>query len=81
MIIWLRVFGGLAAVVALLTVLDAVSLWILFSGRVPEEAEAAPSRSGEFVWMMIFLLVMATSLLAAARRWAGRLGEVVLRSK
>jgi hypothetical protein len=34
---------------------------------------AANGRLGEFFWLMMFFVVMGTSLLAAARRWAGHL--------
>ena len=79
MLIWLRLGIALAASLVLLTVLDALGLWALFSSAPPDEPQTAQGRSGEFVWMMIFLLVMATSLLAAARRGAGCLRRSLVR--
>ena len=77
MLIWLRFGIALAVGLVLLTVIDALGLWALFSSARPDDADAAPGRNGEFVWLMIFLLVMATSLLAAARRGAGHLRRAV----
>ena len=73
MLIGLRLAMALAAGVVLLTVVDAVGLWAYFNAPRPDDAETAHGRTGEFLWMAIFLLVMATALLAAARRGAGYL--------
>ena len=79
MLIWLRWTIALGAGLLLLTVLDALGLWAYFNAPRPDDAEAAPAPSGEFLWLAIFLLVMATALLAAARRGAGYLRRVVTR--
>jgi hypothetical protein len=79
MLIWLRLALGLAAGLVLLTVLDALGLWALFNAPRPDDADAAHRQSGEFLWSAIFLLVMATALLAAARRGASRLHGITAR--
>jgi hypothetical protein len=79
MLISLRLVAALAAGLVLLTVMDAIGLWALFSVPRPDEAETAHGRSGEFLWTAIFLLVMATALLAAARRGADQLRRVIAR--
>jgi hypothetical protein len=51
----------------------------LLGGRAPEEARAAAyAPAKEIFWLAIFFVVMATSLLAAARRWAGHLKRAVV---
>ena len=52
----------------------------LLGGRSPDEVqEAAHGRTRELFWLAIFFVVMATSLLAAARRWAGQLKRAIAR--
>ncbi len=74
---WLRLAG------ALLVTLAAIGAWEIFGvsrmlgGRTPDDARSAAYGRGELFWLLIFLVVMATSLLAAARRWAGHLKRAV----
>ncbi len=74
---WLRLAG------ALLVTLAAIGAWEIFGvsrmlgGRNPDDARSAAYGRGELFWLLIFLVVMATSLLAAARRWAGHLKRAV----
>jgi hypothetical protein len=74
MIMWLRLGGALLVTLAALGCLDYFGIWSALSGRSPEEAPETAHRTRELFWFMIFVLVMATALLAAARRWAGYLG-------
>jgi hypothetical protein len=74
MIMWFRLAGALAVTLAALGVLD---YWGFFLGERPaEQTPAAAHRSREFFWFLIFLVVMATALLAAARRWTDQLRRV-----
>ncbi len=51
----------------------------LLGGRSPDEVqEAAHGRTRELFWLLIFFVVMATSLLAAARRSAGQLRRAMM---
>jgi len=71
---WLRLAGALLVTLAAIGALEYFGVSRLLGGRAPDEAPAAayvPNR--EIFWLVIFLVVMATSLLAAARRWAGHL--------
>ena len=78
MTMWLRLAG------ALLVTLAAIGAWEIFGvsrmlgGRTPDDARSAAYGRGELFWLLIFLVVMATSLLAAARRWAGHLKRAVV---
>ena len=78
MLIWLRLAMALGAGLVLLTVLDALGLWAFFNAPRPDDAETAHGRSGEFLWMAIFLVVMATALLAAARRGAAHFRRLII---
>lgn len=77
MTMWLRLAG------ALLVTLAAIGAWEIFGvsrmlgGRTPDDARSAAYGRGELFWLLIFLVVMATSLLAAARRWAGHVKRAV----
>jgi hypothetical protein len=71
---WLRLAGALAVTLAAIGALEYFGVSRLLGGRSPDEVqEAAHGRTRELFWLMIFFVVMATSLLAAARRWAGQL--------
>ena len=71
---WLRLAGAVAATLIVLGLLEALGASGLFGGRAPDEVQgAARGRSREVFWFLIFVVVMATSLLAAVRRWAGLL--------
>ena len=71
---WLRLAGALLVTLAAIGALEYFGVSRLLGGRSPDEVqEAAHGRTRELFWLMIFFVVMATSLLAAARRWAGQL--------
>jgi hypothetical protein len=70
MMIWLRLAGALLVAVAALGFLDYFGVWHALGDRSAEDAPEAAHRSRELFWFMIFLAVMATAVLAAARRWA-----------
>ena len=74
MIMWLRLAGAVVVTLAAIGALEYFGVSRILGPRAPDEAPAAayaPAR--EIFWVMIFFVVMATSLLAAARRWAGHL--------
>jgi hypothetical protein len=73
MIMWFRLAGALAVTLAALGALDH---WGFLGARSADESQAAAHRSRELFWFLIFLVVMATALLAAARRWADQLRRV-----
>jgi F0F1-type ATP synthase membrane subunit c/vacuolar-type H+-ATPase subunit K len=70
---WLRLGGALLVTLAALGCLDYFGIWSALSGRSAEDAPQTAHRTRELFWLMIFWVVMATALLAAARRWAGYL--------
>ncbi|HEX5263416.1 MAG TPA: hypothetical protein VFW13_07815 [Phenylobacterium sp.] len=71
---WLRLAGALLVTLAAIGALEYFGVSRLLGGRAPDDAPAsAPGRLGELFWLAIFFVVMGTSLLAAARRWAGHL--------
>lgn len=71
---WLRLAGAVLVTLAAIGALEYFGVSRVLGGRSPDEVgEAAHGRAGELFWLMIFFVVMATSLLAAARRWAGHL--------
>lgn len=77
---WLRLVGALLVTLAAIGALEYFGVSRLLGGRSPDEVqEAAHGRTRELFWLMIFFVVMATSLLAAARRWAGQLRRVMSR--
>ena len=80
MIMWLRLVGALLVTLAAIGALEYFGVSRLLGGRAPDDAPSAaygPSR--EVFWLLIFFVVMATSLLAAARRWAGHLRRAMTR--
>ena len=75
---WLRLAGALLVTLAAIGALEYFGVSRLLGGRSPDEVqEAAHGRTRELFWLVIFFVVMATSLLAAARRVAGRLRQAV----
>ena len=76
MIMWLRLAGALAVTLTAIGALEYFGVGSLLGGRSADDAPAAAGRSRELFWSMIFVVVMATSLLAAARRWAGHFRRV-----
>ena len=74
---WLRLVGALLVTLVAIGALEYFGVSRLLGGRSPDEAPAAAGRTREFFWLVIFFVVMATSLLAAARRWAGQLKRAV----
>ena len=77
MVMWLRLAGALVVSLAAIGALEYFGVSTLLGGRSADEVqEAAHTRARELFWLMIFFVVMATSLLAAARRWAGQLRRV-----
>jgi hypothetical protein len=71
MIMWIRLVGALALTWAALACLDYFGV-----GRTGDDAvhhEAQQTWSRDLFWFGIFAIVMATALLAAARRGAGYL--------
>ncbi len=71
---WLRLAGALLVTLAAIGALEYFGVSRILGGRTPDEAPAAANgKLGEFFWLMMFFVVMGTSLLAAARRWAGHL--------
>ena len=73
MVMWFRLAGALLVTLAAIGALEYFGVSRILGGRAPDEAPAAQGRLGEFFWLMMFFVVMGTSLLAAARRWAGHL--------
>jgi len=77
---WLRLAGALLVTLAAIGALEYFGVSRVLGGRTPDEVgEATRGRAGELFWLMIFFVVMATSLLAAARRWAGHLRRAMVR--
>jgi hypothetical protein len=77
---WLRLAGALLVTLAAIGALEYFGVSRLLGGRAPDDAPSAaygPSR--ELFWLVIFVVVRATSLLAAARRWAGQLRRALAR--
>jgi hypothetical protein len=81
MIMWLRLAGALLVTLAAIGALEYFGVSRLLGGRTADDASpAAQERARELFWLMIFFVVMATSLLAAARRWAGHFKRVAVRA-
>ena len=74
MTMWLRIGGALLITLAVMACLEYFGISSLLSGRSADQVQHdAESRTRELFWFMIVALVMATSLLAAVRRWTGHL--------
>jgi hypothetical protein len=78
---WLRLAGALLVTLTAIGALEYFGVSRILGGRAPDEAPSAAGRTGELFWLVIFFVVMATSLLAAARRWAGHLRRAVANSQ
>ena len=60
--------------------LEYLGVGRLLGGRSAEDASpAAQARALEVFWLLIFLVVWGTSLLAAMRRWAGHFHSFAVR--
>jgi len=80
MIMWLRLAGALLVTLAAIGALEYFGVGRLLGGRTAEDASpAAHARAQELFWLGIFLVVWATSILAAMRRWAGHLQSFAVR--
>jgi len=80
MIMWLRLAGALLVTLAAIGALEYFGVGRLLGGRSADDASpAAQARAQELFWLGIFLVVWATSLLAAMRRWAGHLQSFAVR--
>ena len=80
MIMWLRLAGAVLVTLSALGALEYFGVSRLLGGRSADDASpAAQERARELFWMMIFVVVMATAMLAAARRWAGHFRRFAVR--
>jgi len=71
---WLRLTGAVAITLIALGAFEYFGVSRLIGGQGGDEMQdAARTRSREVFWLFIFVVVMATSMLAAVRRWAGHL--------
>ena len=80
MIMWIRLGGALVLTWAALGCLDYFGVTALLGGRSGDEAvhhEAQQTWSRDLFWFGVFAIVMATALLAAARRGAGYLRQAL----
>lgn len=69
MAMWLRLAAALLVTVIAIGALELIGTGNSIADRTPGEVqEAAHGRPRALFWFMIFAVVMATSLLAAARR-------------
>jgi hypothetical protein len=76
MIMWVRVAGALALTWAALGCLDYFGVFALLGGRSGDDAvqqDVQQTWARDLFWFAIFTVVMATALLAAARRGASQL--------
>ena len=74
MVMWLRLAGALLVTLLAIGAMEYFGVSRILGGRAPDNAPAAANgRLGEAFWLIIFFVVMATSLLAAARRWTDHL--------
>ena len=75
MIMWVRVVSALAFTWAMLGCLDYFGISALLGGRSGDDMQdhAQQTWSRDLFWVAIFWVVMATALLAAARRGGARL--------
>ena len=81
MIMWLRLAGAVLVTLAAIGALEYLGVGRLLGGRTADDASpAAQERARDLFWMLIFCVVMATSLLAAARRWAGQFKRIAVRT-
>ncbi len=77
---WLRLLGAVVVTLLVFGLIERFGVGDVISHRTPAEVQdAAHSRPREAFWFLIFAAVMATSLLAAARRGADHLKRVLVR--
>lgn len=84
MTMWIRVAGALALTWFALGCLDYFGVIALLGGRSGDDAvqhEAQQTWARDLFWFAIFALVMATALLAAARRGAAHLKRALTDSR
>jgi hypothetical protein len=80
MIMWLRLGGALLVTLVAIGALEYFGVGRMLGGRSADETSAAAQeRARELFWLAIFVVVMATALLAAARRWAGHFCSFAVR--
>lgn len=83
MIMWIRVAGALALTWAALGCLDYFGVTALIGGRSGDNAVQQGAQqtawARDLFWFAIFAVVMATALLAAARRGATQLRAALAR--
>jgi len=80
MAMWLRLGAALLATLVVILALEFLGAGNPLADRTPVEVqEAAHGRPREIFWFMIFAVVMATSLLAAARRGRDQLVRALRR--
>jgi hypothetical protein len=79
MIMWFRVVGALALTWAALGCLDYFGAIALIGGRSGDEVQNPIQQTWgrDLFWLTIFAVVMATALLAAARRGTGKLRHLL----
>lgn len=78
MVMWLRIGGALLVTVTVVACLEYFGVSSLLGGRSAEDVQyGAQGRTRELFWFLIFAVVMATSVLAACRRWAGHFKRAV----
>ncbi len=73
MVMWLRLAAALLVTLAAIGIYAAMGTGDLMSDRPADDVQIAPARPRELFFLIIFAVVMATALLAAARRVIGRL--------
>jgi hypothetical protein len=82
MAMWLRLGGALLVTLVAIGLLERFGVGTFVVGRTPGEVQdAAHGRPREVFWFMLFAIVMATSLLAAARRGTDHLRRAVSRRR
>ena len=80
MAMWLRLGGALLVTMVVIALLEMFGAGSAMAERTSGNVQdAAHSRPREAFWFLIFGVVMATSLLAAARRGAGHLRRALSR--
>lgn len=78
MAMWLRLAGALLVTLVAIGALEVLGAASAIAERTPIEVQdAAHARPRELFWFLIFAVVMATSVLAAARRGVGHLGRAL----
>jgi len=83
MIMWVRVVGALVLTWAALGCLDYLGVTALLGGRSGDDVPNPVQQqtwARDLFWFAIFAVVMATSLLAAARRGAVQLKRALAKS-